>query len=967
MTPLEFLRRVWPAQGLYCLAFPREPLPSFDHVVCASIEEAARYVEQIKTQKNTYFATHSLKQPRIWNKQKYRDRVTKEWVAGWSVRLQKNMQVGRDFFFDIDVGKSRADYQSQAEAFIALRDFVKICNLPRPMLVSSGNGLHVHWIVDSDLSSSGEWLTQDKRLCQLAQHYKLRVDPHRTTDTSSVLRVPGTFNIAKGIKLAVELLTPGEVLTPAAWSDRLREALEAIDVDPAPEIIPNDDIGSNVTRDASRGPLIPPSADVVYEVCGQLRRMQAAPEEQRYQEWWAALGALQFAEDGRQVCHDFSRGYGGYDPAEVDQRLDQWGAGPTSCAKLSLECGIDHADICAKCQHVGEHSGPISIARRLEKAPAPSVIEEIDGATIVYDLPNPPAPYKRSKTGEIEILMEGKNGQSYTDLVHPYDIYPMDRVSNEEAETETQLWRAHLPHGRVKTFTIAASAFVDEKALRVRLANHGIYSSRFEKLKMYMSVYIQELQKRNALNVQYNNLGWTNDQTEFVLPHGRVLSDGSLVPVALGAVAEVSKEFISKKGTLEKQIELMDFFLDQRYLANQFYIASSLGSILYHYTGHYGVIIHATGESGASKSTAMFTGAAMWGRPDRYVVNGTENGATVHFRSTRMHLLSNLPFYLDEITHIAHDVAKNMAMDNTQSEVRGRLNSDGSPKKSYSSDKSSITLTSANISFHSLLAQHNQAGTASAVRVFELQFAKLGVHEPHQVHAYMRDLKQNYGHIGEAFARFVVRHREKAGRRVIETQDELERLGRMTPDERFWFAASAATLVGIEAANRVGLLRYDAGLHKDWLLEDQLPRLRGSVKDEAQATAPLTLLTDYLEIINGDIVKIGPKSDNIWHLPNNKLLGHYDVDKGELTLLKDGFRHFCATRGQYSQAILRQLLLDRVLSEFDVQRTLGAGTNLAKGQTRCFTINMMHPSIASTETKEKLLPPNIIPIRRPKR
>ena len=740
--------------------------------------------------------------------------------------------------------------------------------------------------------------------------------------------------------------------------------MEAIDVDPLPELIADDELGSNVTRGALGGPLTPPSIDAVYEVCGQLRRMRAAPEQQRYQEWWAAMGALQFAESGRQVCHDFSKGYDGYDPDEVERRIDQWGAGPTSCAKLSLECGIEHADICRTCAHVGEHSGPISIARQLERAPAPRTEETIDGATVTRDLPNPPLPYKRSKSGAIEILMEGKNGQSYADLVHPYDIYPMDRVSNEEAETETQLWRAHLPHGRVKTFTIAASAFVDEKALRVRLANHGIYSSRFEKLKMYMSAYIQELQKRTALNVQYNSLGWTDDQTEFVLPNGRVLSDGSLVPVALGAVAEVSKDFIFKRGTLEKQVELMDFFLDQRYLANQFYIASSLGSILYHYTGHYGVIVHATGDSGASKSTAMFTGAAMWGRPDKYVVNGTENGATVHFRSTRMHLLSNLPFYLDEITHIAHDVAKNMAMDNTQSEVRGRLNSDGSPKKSYSSDKSSITLTSANISFHSLLAQHNQAGTASAVRVFELKFEKLGVHEPHQVHAYMRELKQNYGHIGEAFARFVVKNREKADRRVIETQDELERLGRMTPDERFWFSVSAANLVAIEAANRVGLLRYDFKLHKDWLLEDQLPRLRGNVKDEALATAPLTLLTDYLEIINGDIVKIGSKTDNVWHLPNNKLLGHYDVDKAELTLLKDGFRHFCATRGQYSQGILRQLLSEKVLGEFDVKRTLGAGTNLAKGQSTCFTVNMRHPSIASTETQEKLLPPNIIPMKR---
>ena len=86
MTPVEFLTSVWPVDGLYCIAVPMTK--GYAHQVFKTIEEAAAYVETIKDAKDVFFCVHSLKNEKIWNPNKGES-------GGWSVRLQKNMQIGR--------------------------------------------------------------------------------------------------------------------------------------------------------------------------------------------------------------------------------------------------------------------------------------------------------------------------------------------------------------------------------------------------------------------------------------------------------------------------------------------------------------------------------------------------------------------------------------------------------------------------------------------------------------------------------------------------------------------------------------------------------------------------------------------------------------------------------------------------------------------------------------------------------
>ena len=93
------------------------------------------------------------------------------------------------FFFDIDPGEHYATLQ---DILNALEKFLFVTCLPSPLIVSSGYGIHVYWIIDTPIESCRR--EPATRLFWLAQQHELHVDPSRTTDQSSVLRVPGTSN-----------------------------------------------------------------------------------------------------------------------------------------------------------------------------------------------------------------------------------------------------------------------------------------------------------------------------------------------------------------------------------------------------------------------------------------------------------------------------------------------------------------------------------------------------------------------------------------------------------------------------------------------------------------------------------------------------------------------------------------------------------------------------------------------------
>jgi len=261
-------------------------------------------------------------------------------------RKGHNVLAVGSLWLDIDTRESKEDapYADKQEAKIALARFCCELELPAPTLIDSGNGLHVYWPVDEDLTPD-EWLALANLLKWAALKADLKVDPSRTTDIASVLRVPGTDNRKDPQKpRPVRLLYMG---APASHTQILATLLVYAGAEAsAGRTMPG---GFNLIGNRMVSPDYPPSdAFRIAEHCAVIRHVRDSGGNVPEPLWYAALGVLVHTIQSDAVCHEWSRGHPGYDEAETQAKIDRLRAyGPSTCVRLcSLSGGL-----CRNCSY----------------------------------------------------------------------------------------------------------------------------------------------------------------------------------------------------------------------------------------------------------------------------------------------------------------------------------------------------------------------------------------------------------------------------------------------------------------------------------------------------------------------------------------------------------------------------------------------------------------------------------------
>jgi hypothetical protein len=977
MTPGEFLRAVWPAEGVFCLASPfiipgsSPPKKVYAHKTFDDISDAVSFVLNQRSTKDLFFAVHTLKEHSLWNPEKLNIKTGE--LGSTEIRVQRNSKEARAFFFDLDVGDRADKYPSQGDAINDLKRFCAATKLPKPMVVTSGVGLHVYWLLSEPLESA-DWRTHATKLKQLARHYGLKCDPMRTTDTASVLRVAGTFNFKDKAKPKdVKALTPPVEIGTGQFLQMLDRAITeaGVTVQAPPKLggsDPDDILGSNTVREFE-GP--PVSLKAVLLACNQMKRLALAKGNVTEPEWYHGIvGVGRFLEDGHRRVHQMSQGYPGYDEADTSAKIRQHELrkdavtgrplGPTSCSKLA-EVSTIGDEGCVGCPFAGRVHGPIGAAKYKDPAPPPQVMELLSGISepVRVDIPDPPAPFVRLKGGGIAVYAEDADGNKSYNTIYEHDLFPIRRLSNLGQGLEQQVWHADLPRGESKDFTLDADMLYDSRKFVTAIANQGVYPHRgnIPGLQEYMVAYIAQLQKLVDADAQHNHLGWTDDFTRFIFPDKIISQDDTAKPAQLSVGAQRASAHVRKAGDINKQVELLRFYAHPAYRAHQFLVLAGLAAPIFFATGHHGVIVNASGDAGASKSTALYTAASFWGQPELYPINGTNNGATVRGRNERVATLANLPVCVDEITHMPAKDAVDLAMSITQPGHRIRLDTTGIERANLESYKATIMISTGNNSLHGLLSTDNAAGTAGSMRVFEIRFRDCGIHTKAQADDYLHDLKQNYGHFGELFVQYVVKNLPAVQARVRELVREIDASCNIQSSERFWSGTIAAVLVAGEIAQKLGFISYDLAALRQWIVTEQVPEMRGIVKEEY--SDPLGIVTDYLETISANILvmeKLHHATQqnliNVKRRPVGSLLAHYDTDEQVLYVLKKGFKDYCIRIGANARKIIDDLHASReggrIIVNTNSRRTLGAGTEFAKAQSWCFVLNTSHREVSGS-------------------
>ena len=295
------------------------------------------------------------------------------------------------FWSDIDVrGSAHKETALPATVAEAL-GFLDSLPLKPSIVVSSGNGLHVYWLLDKPLEIMDK--AQRKSVAEALRGWQLYINTaakkngwklDNTSDLSRVLRLPGSINHKKGgsgERVAV-VMVHDERYAPADFSDytapkpKTNAPMAALPVDQKQHFaavqsssggLPSGGQPSAEGTTSFSGTV--GSGERILEKCAFLRHCRDNAATLPEPQWYAMLGNLALCSDGAALCHQFSKGYPGYSYAETEKKIAhaQQAKKPHTCAYirdvLGFECDAGSPD--GQCQAAGS-SGPTGGSGRAE-------------------------------------------------------------------------------------------------------------------------------------------------------------------------------------------------------------------------------------------------------------------------------------------------------------------------------------------------------------------------------------------------------------------------------------------------------------------------------------------------------------------------------------------------------------------------------------------------------------------------
>ena len=968
---------MWPTVGNYCISErikrPNEPDKRhyWRNYVYPTIAEAVIKANELLLSKDVYFAVLSLAELEV------RDYGKPDTYRGTDytirTRVANNALASRNLFLDLDVGDGDKKYATQALALEGLERFSFQAGMPEPMVVSSGGGLHVYWRLDTDVPVK-EWVEMAARLKAVGSKLGLKYDPSRTTDAASVLRVAGTFNLkdAKNPR-PVEVLRHAEPYSTVRMGTHLNALAARLQADvQVPRLtrqpvnllgLPSQTIESDFTPE--------PFADVV-KSCGQVREFVRAHVDRTHPNYgdldnptWYRIGpgVIGHCENGPAIVRELTEMHP-RSAADVEAKLEQaLRLPPTKCQTIAENamwgdgpCKTCPARAFAKNPHMAARKSvgkPVTAAAVSEVKPMQIPVFKLNDSAQSAVLPPPPPPppsgstqaasppppppatgslplpvvdmpvgYVRSADGIIYQIEYDEEGEEQRVMTLPWTMYCIGVACHSDRQGYASEWvslarddRGRLLHPNV--ITIPNNIIHDEREMKRFHYERGIQIP-LDNWKDYMrfaNAFTAKLQKAHDTAIRRDSLGWADDGSVFVLPDKSYHADGSVTAsnFPLGEIART----VSKAGTMLHQKAALDFyFKDTDSTIHQATFAASLGSILMKFTGQVGMLQALVGESGAAKSTLLNAAASLWGKFDTYVLNGTQGGATKNYIGNRIQVFSNLPTKVDEVTHLDPDEAAALSMKSSQATGRGRLNSDGSEKRSVGEDRSSIIMTTSNRSMYELLGADGAARTAGHMRVVEIELM-IPTPRGDEARAMMETLEHNYGHIGPAFAAYVVTHKDQVSKLVRSIMSKVEReIGGGTA-ERFYVAWVAVIVAAAEISRMIGLLDFDVDAIYQWAVHTQIPLMRGAVT--ASIAQPGDILSSILRSMNGSVAVVdGPHT--IIDLP----------ERGEVRGMFDRKER----RMYVPVQVIKDALKVKNLSRTVLDHALGAQTGLMIGEVR---------------------------------
>lgn len=723
--------------------------------------------------------------------------------------LRTKPRAKRCLFLDLD----QKEFGSKQDAIKELGLFCKSTGFPMPgIIVDSGRGIHVYWPFDQDIDVVA-WRALAGKLKAKCKEVGFEADPSCTDDVARVLRVPGTLNykedppvpcrlikdtgVSYDPKALLAALMPKQVPALAALAAAAGEGLSAM---PAPTY-----------------EKVPYYGNEIAVRCGVMKEaLETGGANQIEPLWSNVLSILAFCEDGHVMAHEVSKGHTSYDTdgcqKKFDYKLKRKEEGqlkPVLCSTFAQY----RSSICAGCMYAQTINTPLVLGKRA-------------------DANYLPPGYVMKPTGVYKVKKGVEDQPDTVTLVFPYCIAHVDLMQNgagllakltftsahNTIRTEVP-WLSFVGQGSDINKTLALSGLI--------VADHHV-----NELKHIMAYWLKKIQDiKNATRTQTTNMGWGIRNGEHVFAAGPYIhhKDGR-TDTFTHIETQLLKDY-EPTGDRAKWDHAASVVLKDGRPAIAATVLTAFSAPLMKFTGAPGITFSiCSTASGTGKTTALKLAQAVWAHPVRSMAMLDDTPNSV---AKKLGFINNLPAYWDEV-RLTNDFSSfiKMIFQLGQGKEKARLTSAVKQQEMGTWETMIIMATNERIVDH--VDHIVRSSDAGRMRVFEIQLPKIAGGANASVGRDVERLTDNYGHVGQQYAKYLAANHGTVSKLVHTLQDKVVRDLKAAPEERFWTAFVASQLTAANLVNHIGIVQIDIPKLQQWLYSEFLSQRVGAGRNYMQ-------------------------------------------------------------------------------------------------------------------------------------
>jgi energy-coupling factor transporter ATP-binding protein EcfA2 len=856
-------------------------------------------------------------------------------------RTQKNSDFFKSFWIDIDCGLGKP-YATQADGLTALKEFCKNVHLPLPTVVNSGRGIHAYWILSSTITRA-EWKPVAERIKSLCVEHEFRADPSRTADSASILRVPETFNYKGEPPLPVELLALSNELD---YED-LKQILGILI---APDYIPRQ--LNEVTR-ALLGNRQSRFKTIMLKTmngngCKQLENIVLNQEELEEPLWRAGLSIAAHCVDADEAIHKISSNHPQYSPYETEKKANAT-KGPYTCQTFEK---LNPKD-CAECPNKNKITSPIQLGSEIASAEENQlVVTTEDVGTETFEVPQYPFPYFRGKNGGVYIRTEDEDGNQDAENIYEHDLYIVKRLY-DPIKGDTVWIRLHLPRDGMREFAMPQTDALTYEKLRDKLAWYGVAApkNQMANIMQYVITFIKESQHRDKVEIMRTQFGWTEENDKFILGEQEISATGtsySPPSTATGSLAE----WLKPTGDFEVWKKTAKTYDRPGFEPHAFGFFTAFGAPLIKHLNLKGAIINLiNNESGTGKSTILKMCNSVWGHPEEVMMQWKDTQNTIIHR---LGILNNLPATIDEVTKLTPEDFSDLVYSISQGRGKNRMKQHENAERVNFTKWALIALCSSNASFYDKLSSLKSTPDGEFMRLIEYRIDRTDNLNKQEADEIFDKLYSNYGHAGEAYAKYLVSDLESAVDLVKQIQQRIDADVGFTSRERFWSGVVACNIAGALIAKDLGIIDFNIKRVYDWILAE-LKVMRTEVKAPAQSQA--SVIGEFMNehraatlVINGTAdSRSGMEQLPIVEPKFNDLYIRIEPDTKRLFINAKQLRAYCTKQQITLKETLKKLALEEVYLG-NVKKRITKGTKIVSPPVDVHVFVLDAPNFIDAET-----------------